>query len=73
MATVDPYDDDIKRYVVQRYAYDSEHHQRRYQVVAAFDNEREFIALIHAQKRISGELKGGLAPRGRTGPSVAPF
>ena len=50
MATVDPNDDNIKRYVVRRYAYDAERHERRHQVVAAFDNEREFIAMIHAQK-----------------------
>ena len=32
------------------YAYDPEHRERRHQVVAAFDNEQEFIALIHAPK-----------------------
>jgi hypothetical protein len=50
MATVDPTDDNIKRYVVRRYGYDPERHERRHQVVAAFDNEREFIDLIEAQK-----------------------
>ena len=50
MATVDPTDDNIKRYVVRRYGYDPERHERRHQVGAAFDNEREFMALIHAQK-----------------------
>jgi hypothetical protein len=51
MATLDPNDDNIKRYVVRRYAYDHECHELRHQVVAAFDNEREFIALIRARKR----------------------
>jgi hypothetical protein len=51
MATVDPDDDSIKRYVVRRYAYDPQRHERRHQDVAAFDNEREFLALIHARKQ----------------------
>ena len=51
MATVDPNDDNIKRYVVRRYVYDPERRDRRHQVVSAFDNEQEFIALIHAQKK----------------------
>ena len=50
MATVDPNDDNIKRYVVRSYVYDPERRERRHQVVAAFDNEQEFIALINAQK-----------------------
>lgn len=50
MARVDPDNDDVRRYVVRRYAYDPERHERRHQVVAAFDNEREFMALIHARK-----------------------
>jgi hypothetical protein len=48
MATVDPDDDSIRRYVVRRYAYDPERHERRHQVVKAFDNERDFLRLIEA-------------------------
>lgn len=50
MATVDAGSDDVWRYVVQRYAYDPERHERRHQAVAAFDNEGEFKALIDRQK-----------------------
>ncbi len=48
MATVDPDDDTLRRYVVRHYAYDSHRRERRHQVVAAFDNEREFRALLDA-------------------------
>jgi hypothetical protein len=44
VARVDPDNDDIRRYVVHRYAYDPQRHERRHQVVAAFDNSREFEA-----------------------------
>ncbi|HEY6468444.1 MAG TPA: hypothetical protein VI434_01625 [Candidatus Dormibacteraeota bacterium] len=46
MAAVDPDDDSIKRYVVRRYAYDPSRHERRHQVVAAFDNHTEYMKLI---------------------------
>ena len=46
MAGVDPDDDSIERFIVRRYAYDPNRHERRHQVVAAFDNEGEFMALI---------------------------
>jgi hypothetical protein len=46
MATVDPDDDGIQRYVVRRYTYDPSRHERRHMVVAAFDNEAEFMELI---------------------------
>jgi hypothetical protein len=46
MATVDAGDDRIQRYVVRRYAYDPSRHERRHQIVAAFDNRREFMRLI---------------------------
>ncbi len=54
MASVDPNDDDIRRYVVRRYAYDPTRHERRHQVVAAFDNKREFIRSI---KSLSADLQ----------------
>ena len=50
MAQVDPDDDDIDRWVVRRYAHDPLRHERRHQVVAAFDNEGQFMALL-AQSR----------------------
>jgi hypothetical protein len=46
MSAVDPDDDAIKRYIVRRYAYDPSRHERRHQVVAAFDTRREFLRLI---------------------------
>ncbi len=46
MASVDPDDDSIERFVVRRYAYDASRHERRHQVVAAFDNKAEYMALI---------------------------
>jgi hypothetical protein len=61
MAVVDPDDDGIRRYVVQRYAYDEARHERRHQVVAAFDNEAECLAHFESlndevkQRRASGE------------------
>ena len=61
MPEVDPDDDTIKRYVVRRYAYDPRRHERRHQVVAAFDNKREFSRLISTlnddleRRRAAGE------------------
>jgi hypothetical protein len=46
VATVDPADDSIQRYVVRHYAHDPERHERRHQVVAALDNEGEFLRLL---------------------------
>jgi hypothetical protein len=46
VATVDRDDDGIRRYVVRRYARDPQRHERRHQVVAAFDNKREFRRLL---------------------------
>jgi hypothetical protein len=54
MAAVDPDDDAIKRYVVRRYAHDPSRHERRHQVVAAFDSEVEFMTLI---RRLSADLE----------------
>ena len=44
MAEVDPKDDTIRRFVVSHYRYDPSRRERRHVVVAAFDNEREFLA-----------------------------
>ena len=54
MAAVDPDDDEIQRYVVCRYAHDPQRHERRHQVVAAFDNKREFRRLLD---RLAGDLQ----------------
>jgi hypothetical protein len=47
VATVDPADDGIWRYVVRWYAYDPDRHERRHQAVAAFDNKREGDTFLH--------------------------
>jgi len=44
MGRVDPDDDGILRFVLQHYRFDPERHERRLVVVAAFDNEDEFLA-----------------------------
>jgi hypothetical protein len=61
MASVDPDDDTISRFVVSHYRFDPERRERRHVVVAAFDNEREFISRIEAEataidnRRMQGE------------------
>ena len=54
MAAVNPDDDEIRRYVVRRYAYDPQRHERRHQVIAAVDNEREYRALL---KEVDTQLR----------------
>jgi hypothetical protein len=54
VAEIDPQDDTIRRYVVRHYAYDPERRERRHVIVAAFDNEREHLALFG---RLSEELQ----------------
>jgi len=46
VARVDPEDDRITRFLVRHYRYDPVRHERRYVVVAAFDNRREFEACL---------------------------
>jgi hypothetical protein len=65
VAEVDPDDDTLLRYVVQRYAHDPARHERHHQVVAAFDNETEFNALI-------GTLARGLQDRRAAGEAIDP-
>jgi hypothetical protein len=61
VATVNPDDDDIQRFVVRRYAYDALRRERRHQIVAAFDNKREFLRSIKSldddlqRRRSAGE------------------
>jgi hypothetical protein len=42
MSAVDPGNDDVARWVVHHYRYDSARNERRNVVVAAFDNAEEF-------------------------------
>jgi GNAT superfamily N-acetyltransferase len=46
MARVDADDDDLMRYVVRRFAYDPQRRERRHQIIATFDNEREWAAFF---------------------------
>jgi len=46
MARIDADNDDLMRYVVRRYADDPQRRERRHQIVAAFDNERERGAFL---------------------------
>jgi hypothetical protein len=64
MGIVDIADDTITRFVVRHYRYDPERHERRHVVVAAFDNEAEFRALMDSieaeirRRRAHGEPVG---------------
>ena len=51
MATVDPDDDSIERWVVHHYRYDPARRERRNVVIGAFDNEPEFMAFIHERSK----------------------
>lgn len=46
MASVDPNDDSIYRFVVRHYRYDPDRHERRHMVVATFDTRQEFEASL---------------------------
>jgi hypothetical protein len=46
VATVDPDDDSIRRFVALHYRYDPARHERRDVVVAAFDHEHELVAFL---------------------------
>lgn len=49
MAQVDPDDDAIDRWVVFRYRFDPALRHRRHVIIAAFDNEAEFLAAADAE------------------------
>jgi hypothetical protein len=53
VAQVDPNDDTRRRFVVRHYRYDPARRERRHVVVAAFDNEPEFLACI---ERVGAEI-----------------
>ena len=60
VARVDPGDDSIARFIVRHYRYDPERRERRHVVVAAFDNEREFVVrMASAQAEISRRREAG--------------
>jgi hypothetical protein len=44
----------MRRFIVRHYRYDPERRERRHVVVAAFDNEREFLACI---ERVRAEIE----------------
>jgi hypothetical protein len=48
MGRVDPDDDSILRFVLRHYRFDPERHERRHVVVAAFDNQDEFLAAVES-------------------------
>ncbi len=65
MAVVDPSDDTVTRYIVRRYAYDPFRHERRHQIVAAFDNQPDYHAVLDS-------LAQGLRARREAGEAVDP-
>ena len=56
MPLVDPNDDSVLRFVLEHFRYDPERHQRRNVVVAAYDNEPEFL---RAFSELNAELAKG--------------
>ncbi|MCP2032404.1 hypothetical protein L1277_002507 [Okibacterium sp. HSC-33S16] len=60
MASVDPTDDSLWRWVLYEYRFDPERNQKRNVVVAAFDNEDEFRrAFDDHLGRLHAELAAG--------------
>jgi hypothetical protein len=53
VARVDPEDNNIRRFIVHHYRYDRSRRERRHVVVAAFDNEPEFLSCI---ERVRAEI-----------------
>ena len=53
MGRVEPEDDSIRRFIVRHYRYDPARRERRHVVVAAFDNEPEFLACA---ERVRAEI-----------------
>ena len=62
MSKVDPLDDSLDRWVVQRYRFDAVRSERRNVDEVAFDNEPEFRSYIeHATRRLAEEKSVGRA------------
>ena len=53
MASVDPFDEDIDRWVVQRYRFDPERNERRHVPEIAFDSSAEMEEYV---------LRAGIEP-----------
>lgn len=51
MPQVDPDDDSLLRYVLHHYRYDPHRNERRNVVVAAYDNEAEFMERLEVTSR----------------------
>ena len=49
MATVDPEDDSITRFIAHHYRYDPERRERRNVFLAAFDDEAEFMDFVETR------------------------
>lgn len=64
VTAVDPHDDSLWRWVLQHYRFDPERNQRRWVVVAAYDNEAEFEASLAAHSR---QLRDGIDNGDRDG------
>ena len=62
---MDPGDDTIERFIACHYRYDPQRRERRHVVVAAFDNEPEFLACIE-------RLRAGIERRRERGEPVDP-
>ena len=50
---VEPDDDSIRRFIVRHYRYEAARQERRHVVVAAFDNEPDFLACV---QRVQAEI-----------------
>jgi hypothetical protein len=60
VARVDPGNDDITRFIVRHYRYDPQRRERRHVVVAAFDNEPEYLACLESVRvQIKGRRERG--------------
>ncbi len=63
---VEPEDDSIRRFIVRHYRYDPARRERRHVVVAAFDNEPEFLACVERVRAEIAQRRGreeGVDPR----------
>ena len=62
MAQIDPQDESLDRWIVQRFRYDPDRRERRHVTEVAFDDRNEFEAYIdEAQRRLVREKAQGLA------------
>jgi hypothetical protein len=57
VARVDPEDDNIRRFIARHYRYDPARREQRHVLVAAFDNEPEFLASIERVRTEIGQRR----------------